>query len=784
MRARSTAAPGSRASRGKRSRRWLFYLLLGLGLPAILFGMVLAYYYVSFARIIDERLQGERVRALPRIFGRPYELRRGQGLSPTQLADRLNDLEYAVRTVVEKPGEFSIGHDTILLMVREGAFGGRTVRVTFRPLRAGPSPAQAIGTKGTDDEKPYMIERLEIVGGAPVDVVTLEPPLLTAFMKSVREKRRHVELSAIPARMVQAVIAIEDRRFYSHPGVDAIGIAGAVWTNVRGNRPYLVGGSTLTQQLVRNFFLTPEKSYKRKVLEQFMSVVLERRASKDEILELYLNDVYLGQRGSFAIHGVAEAARLFFAKDVSNITLGEAATIAGVIQTANHSPFNSMNRARERRNVVLRTMAECGFISQEAAERASHDPIKIVPPALENEAPYFTDYLGQVLADQYPAIANSSQAVDIYTTLDLHLQRLAQESVAAGVAQLDQQLARRRRTAQAALIALDPRTGEVLAMVGGRAYSQSQYNRAVSARRQPGSVFKPFVYLAAFEQAAEQGRNDLTPATMVDDEPTTFRYEDKEWTPANYEEEYDGMITVRRALAFSRNIATIKVAESIGYKHVSDLWNKIGAGTPPRPYPSIALGVFEASPLEIASAYTIFPNLGELQPPTLLVRATAGGSDVVKVASPPRRRVARADTTFLVTNMMRSVINEGTGATARALYGFALDAAGKTGTTNDMRDAWFVGFTPELLTVVWVGLDDNTVLGLSGARAALPIWSMFMNRALAGHANVSFPAPENIVFMEIDRDTGRVAVPGCPRVINEAFLPGTEPLQLCELHKF
>lgn len=764
-------------------RRWLLYPSVGLAIPALLVSALAGYYYVTFARIIDERLQGERVRALPRVFARPYELRRGQGLSPGQLIDRLNDLGYALRARVERPGEFAVGRDTIVLTAREGAFGGKTVRVTFRPLRASGTAARPVATAGAGERTSYAIDRLEIAGAAPIDAVTLEPPLLTAFIKAERQKRRHVELSALPPRMVQAVIAIEDRRFYSHPGVDVIRSLGALLTNLRGDKPYLVGGSTLTQQLVRNFFLTPEKTLKRKILEQFMAVVLERRASKDEILELYLNEVYLGQRGSFAIHGVAEAARLFFGKDVTNLTLGEAATIAGVIQTANHSPFNSLSRARDRRNVVLRAMAESGFIAEEAAERASHDPIKIVPPALENEAPYFVDYLGQVLAEQYPAIATSTQAVDIYTTLDLHLQRIAQEAVAEGVAQLDQLLARRHRTAQAALIALDPRTGHILAMVGGRAYSQSQYNRAVSARRQPGSVFKPFVYLAAFEEAAAEGRSDLTPATLVDDEPSTFQYENKEWTPANYEDEYDGQITLRRALAFSRNIATIKVAESIGYRHIADLWNQVGAGTPPRPYPSIALGVFEASPLEIASAYTVFPNLGELQPPSLMLRVTSGGSDLVRPSSAARRRIARAETTFLITNMMRSVLNEGTGASARAL-GFGLDAAGKTGTTNDLRDAWFVGFTPELLTTVWVGLDDNNPLGLSGARAALPIWSAFMTRALAGHPNLSFEAPENIVFMEIDRDTGKVAVPGCPRVLNEAFLAGTEPLQLCELHRF
>jgi membrane carboxypeptidase/penicillin-binding protein len=349
-----------------------------------------------------------------------------------------------------------------------------------------------------------------------------------------------------------------------------------------------------------------------------------------------------------------------------------------------------------------------------------------------------------------------------------------------GLTRVDQLLARRRRRAQAALISIDPRNGEILAYVGGRSYNQSQYNRVVNARRQPGSVFKPFVYLAAFEHAYDQGLTDVTPASVVGDEPTAFTYNEQTWTPNNYEGEYDGPITLRRALALSRNIATVKVAEAAGYGEVANLWKRVGAGTPPRPYPSIALGVFEASPYEIATAYTIFPNGGTIKPLRPIVRMVAGGNDL-KIQNMAPRTIARADTTFLVTNMMRSVLNEGTGAGARAA-GFTLDAAGKTGTTNDLRDAWFVGFTPELLTVVWVGLDDNQPLGLSGTQAALPIWTSFMTRALAGRASIPFAVPEGVNFADIDRDTGKIAAAGCPRVFREAFIAGTEPTEVCHLH--
>jgi penicillin-binding protein 1B len=562
--------------------------------------------------------------------------------------------------------------------------------------------------------------------------------------------------------------------------VDLIGTLRAVFTNLFDDKPYLEGGSTLTQQIVKNTFLTPEKSLRRKTLEWFMSVVLEQQLSKDQILELYLNDVSLGQRGSFAIHGVGEAARLFFAKDIANVSLSEAATIAGVIQSPSRlSPFNHAERARERRNLVLRAMAEAGFVSADAADRASREPLQLAARALDSEAPYFVDHVSKQLQEEYRSVAS---AVDVYTTLDLHLQRVAQDAVRAGIVRLDDMLKRRRRRPQVALIAVDPGTGDVLALVGGRSYNQSQFNRATDARRQPGSVFKPFVYLAAFEHAFEEGRTDLTPASVVVDEPTTWVVNDQDWSPANYEGEYDGPITLRRALALSRNIAAIKIAESTGYGEVASFWRRVGAGTPPRPYPSIALGVFEVTPLEVAQAFTLFPNGGTIRPLRSVLRLVAGGRDVqVKTTAP--RTIARPETTFLLTNMMRSVMNEGTGAGARAA-GFSIDAAGKSGTTNDLRDAWFVGFTPELLTVVWVGMDDNQPVGLSGSQAALPIWTTFMSKALAGRESTSFQTPAGITFLDIDRDTGRVAGPLCPRIFSEAFIAGTEPTEACSLHSW
>ncbi|HET9468143.1 MAG TPA: PBP1A family penicillin-binding protein [Vicinamibacterales bacterium] len=745
------------------------------------------YYFVAFSRMIDARLHGERDRVLPRVFARPLEIRRGDNVSQKELLDRLNDLGYAQRTLAQSPGEFAVNGGLVSIVPRAGSHTGKTLIVSFQRSaprrRAGRAPAvQTISNR---------IESLTI-GKQAISRVTMDAPMLTALIQA-RVKRRQVPLSALPTRMVDAVLAIEDQRYFSHPGVDPIRIVGAVFTNLFGDRPYLEGASTITQQLARNFFLTQElaleqqsgqRSPIRKLKEQFMAVVLDLRATKEEVLELYLNDVYLGNRGSFAIHGVAEAARLYFGKDVNNLSLAEAATIAGIIQSPNVlSPFNSPAKARDRRNVVLRAMERGGYISADAAAAAIKEPLSPVARALDAEAPYFVDFVGHTLAEQFPAVTQTTEAVDVYTTLDLHLQRLAQDAVSGGIAKVDQLLSRRRRgrVPQAALIAVDPRTGDILAMVGGRSYNQSQFNRAVSASRQPGSIFKPFVFLAAFERAAEDG-TALSPATLVNDEPTTFDANGTPWTPANYENEYDGEITLRRALAMSRNAATVKVAEAAGYDRVADLWRRIGARTAPRAFPSIALGVFEATPYDIAAAYTIFTNRGEKRSLRPLLRIQRGDTEIVAKDS-SLKRVARPDTTYLVTNMMRSVLSEGTGAAVRA-SGFNLDAAGKTGTTNDLRDAWFVGFTPELLTVVWVGLDDNQALGLSGSQAALPIWLAFMQRALAGRGDHPFDVPENVSFVDIDRDTGATAISGCLRVFSESFLAGSEPRQICEVHRF
>lgn len=755
-------SPKGRPFRWRVSRALLARLAIPFALVFVLGLMLFGYLWSTYAARIDARLNGEQ-RSIPRIFGRPFELRLGLGLTSQQLEERLNDVGYARRDALSGPGEFSVDGGTVRLWPR--AEGASIVRVEF--------------SKGA---APVVARLVAESTGKPSGPLSLEAPMLTAF--AAGEKRRFTPLASIPERMRHAVLAIEDRRFYDHPGIDVIRSASAVFTNLFGDRQYLVGGSTLTQQIVKNTFLTREQTMKRKLQEQFMAVVLESRLSKDQIFELYLNDMVLGQRGPFAIHGVAEAARIFFGKDVRNVSLAEAATIAGLLQSPSRlSPFRNPDRAIERRNVVLAAMVDAEYITPGEADAARKAPLGLATRALENEAPYFVDYVSQVVEERYAGLFDKNSAVDVYTTIDLQLQRIAQEVVGEGITALDKQLAGRRRQGQvqAALVAVDPRTGDILAMVGGRSYSQSQYNRAVTTRRQPGSVFKPFVFLAAFERMVAQGATSPTPATIVLDEPTIFMDGDKPYEPRNYQNEYDGPISLRRALALSRNIVAIKVAEDTGYQEVANLWRSIGVGTPARPFPSIALGVFEASPLEIATAYTIFTNGGHVRPLRALTRVVDAGRPR-QVSAGPTTMIARPDTTFLVTNMMRAVMNEGTGAGARS-QGFRLDAAGKSGTTNDLRDAWFVGFTPELLTVVWVGYDDNQPIGLGGSQAALPIWTQFMRRSLVARGDQRFTVPEGIVFADIDPMSGQLAGAYCERRVTEAFIVGSDPWEYCYLHR-
>ena len=767
---RRVAPTGSRGNTYSPLRlKLVLFLLTAATLPVVIGSSVLIYYYLRFSVMVERRLQGERWLIPARLYARPLVLRTGMALGSADLVKILNGLKYEEKQAVPAaPGEFAAGTNT----------------VTFAPRGTGAEAAEPILLTFVKD---HVTEIRGLRTKRTYATLTLEPELITYLFDDTREKKRTVKFEEVPDHLVKAVLAIEDRRFFSHPGLDPWRIIGAAVRNIKAES-YIQGGSTVTQQLVKNFFLTPERTFRRKAQEALLAFVLERRAQKKDILELYLNEVYLGQVGSFGIQGVGQAARMYFQKDVGNLTLTESALLAGMIQSPNpYNPYRHPQRALERRNQVLRAMQEAGFITPPIATAAIAEPIDVKTASVDRgEAPYFVDLVKTQLAERYEQKDLATQNLAVYTSLDLPLQSLAQQVLAQGLERVEKMVKRRKSEGplQGALIAIEPSTGAVLALVGGRDYSNSQYNRATTARRQPGSTFKPFVYLAAFEATFDDpALPPITPATVVEDAPTVFFFGRQEYAPQNYENTYKGYVTLRTALAHSLNVATVKVAEMIGYDRIANLWTKkMGMGGDVKPYPAIALGSFEATPLELATAYNVLANGGlKVSPTTVLsVVDERNVSLAQNVPAPPR--VARPESTFLVVNMMRGVINNGTAAAARTM-GFTADAAGKTGTTNDLRDAWFAGFTADLLCVVWVGFDDNTPVNLSGSKAALPIWVEFMKGAQAGAKGQKLATPAaNIVFVKIDKATGLLATPYCPATIDEAFIAGTEPQEYCSVH--
>ena len=723
-------------------------------------------FYRALAAQIDDRLGTGWAAPATQLFAAALELSPGLALNQDELVDWLNDLGYTERRRARGAGQFAVEGPVVTLVEQDGARRGRTVRVEF-----------------AHDADIERVSVLAIPPDGRLERLSLGTPLLSTLQAGARRKRRVTALEEIPQRVIQAVLSAEDHRFFEHRGVDVLRVAGATVTNVTGNRSYLVGASTLTQQLVKNTLLHPGQTISRKLREQALAMLLERRLSKARILELYLNEVYLGQQGSFAIHGVAQGARSLFGKDLGNLTLGEAATMAGIIQAPQlHAPARHPDRARVRRNSVLLAMVEHGFVTPDGALAAIREPIHAVAGVEDLEAPYFVDLVEGRLTRRV-AHRTARTGLRIETTLDLRLQRLAETSIHEGLVQIAD---RRGELAgprpQAALVAVDPRTGAIKALVGGGSYRDSQFNRALRARRQPGSIVKPFVYLSAFERARRDPTFSFTAASLIDDTPTTFLFDGRGWRPSNYGGVYDGPITARMALARSRNVAAVKVAERTGLEQVAELWAAASGSVTPPPYPTLALGVFEATPLQVARAYTVLANGGVRMPLAGIVRVTeADGNRVLDLTTDVPRRVASADSAFLVTRMLRSVLDSGTATAARRL-GFRQVAAGKTGTTDDLRDAWFVGFTPTLLTVVWVGVDDGSSLGLTGAQAALPIWSHFMRRALTPRASPVFDPPTGVVSVEIDPASGLLATPRCPHPLLEWFRHGTEPRTMCPLH--
>lgn len=638
-------------------------------------------------------------------------------------------------------------------------------------------------------------------------IYAASPNLVTSLSDSARAKRRLVAFKDIPKVLVDAVTAGEDQGFFNHYGLAPVRIAGAFVSNL-GETHRLQGGSTITQQLARNIFLTAAPTWRRKFSEAFIAIVLELRLTKEEIFSMYANEVYLGQRGSFAIHGFGEGSKALFGKELSQLTLPEAATLAGIIPAPNaYSPSRHLDRATVRRNLILKAMQRTGTITAEDYETARMAPMEITKATADaTDAPYFVDFVREELSKDYSEEELMNGGLSVFTTLDTGLQKAAVDAVAKGLSLVEGQLAKRiknKKTAenllrpQAGLIVLDPRTGEIKAMVGGTDYAASQYNRITRAFRQPGSIFKPFVYAAAFEasyddsfdasdktdetaavpSAQSLGGRFITAITTVMDEPAVFLYGGVSYEPNNHKSEYRGLVTVRTALQRSLNLATIRIAERLGFDRVALFAKRMGLNSRIKGFPSVALGAFEVTPIELAGAYTAFANEGRHIEPHALLRVTGSDGEVLKTYKYASSQVLRPEVAYLITSLMEGVINHGTGAGVRA-RGFRLPAAGKTGTS---RDGWFAGYTKDLLAIAWVGFDDNRDLNLEGARSALPIWTEFMLKAYALHpvadaARLSFKPPPGIEIVSIDSKTLMLAAPSCENVFEEAFIAGTAPV--------
>ncbi len=750
----------------------LFLILILFIVSGGLFGL---WYVKQLDEVVAAKFEGRKWQFPSKIYSDTYLLYAGMNVRSDELWEKFRRLGYREsRNPPGAKGEFR-------LLKREGLLEIYLHDFVY-PLESFKGSPVRISLQGTTITK---MENLD--NGEELFSLELEPELVTGLYDRIWEERRLVNLSEVPPLLVRAILAIEDERFYSHRGIDPVAILRASWANLRSGG-IVQGGSTLTQQLMKNFFLGDERTLQRKVKEVLMALVAERKYSKEEILENYLNEIYLGQKGAQGIFGVWEAAQFYFSKELPELTMGETALLAGLIKAPNrYSPYRSTEAASKRRNVVLAKMLEEKLITRrqyEAAVREVMQRRELVKVA--NDAPFYVDFLKRELAEIYSHEVLTAEGLRIFTSLDLQLQRMAEKALVDGLKRLEESYPFLRKRGEedhleGAIVVIQPQTGEIKAMVGGRDYQKSQFNRVFQARRQPGSTFKPFTYLAALMYGSEEGSKKFTPATLVDDSPFTWSYEGQEWTPRNYKEEYFGTVTFRTALEKSLNSATVRIAKDVGINKIRDVAHRLGIESSLPALPSMVLGGVEVSPLELGRAFSTLANTGVRTQPLAVKQVMDQRERVLEKRDIHVEKVITPQLAFMINHLMKGVMDRGTGYSARA-QGFGRPAAGKTGTTNDLKDAWFVGYTPELLAVVWVGFDNQSKLGLSGAQAALPIWTEFMKRATAGTPVSDFVAPSGIKMIDIDPVSGYRATPRCPQVIREAFFEGEEPSGSCPLH--
>jgi penicillin-binding protein 1B len=736
-------------------------LTVGLG--------VFTYYYVKYSRMIEGKLSAGPFSNTAMLFAAPRTIAVGDLANAQEVAIELRHSGYN-ENHNNRMGYYALKPEEIDIYPGPDSYFKRDEGVI--KFAAG-KVSRIISLADNTDRTEY----------------TLEPELISNLFDKNREKRRLIRYEDIPPVLVHAVVSAEDKRFFQHSGFDPIRIVKSAYVDVKTGQN-AQGASTLSMQLAGMLFLNrSDRTWRRKLPEVLITMHLEQKLKKEQIFEYYANQVPLGNRGSFGIRGFGEAAQVYFGKDVSRLNLPESATLAGLIQQPSFiNPYRWPDRAKQRRNVVLKLMHENKYIDDAEYEKAVASPITLARGSGETaEAPYFVDLVNDTLIDKFPDYNFQSNAYRIYTTLDLNLQRDAADAVRIGMEEVDKRLKNRKKKdphypdPQCALIALDPVTGEVRALVGGRNYGTSQLNR-ILAKRQPGSSFKPFVYATAMNTALSGGSLLLTPASIVQDEPTTFWFDGKPYEPSNFEKRFYGAITLRDAMARSLNVATVKVAEMVGYGAVVDLARKAGLNMDIHATPAVALGAYEVTPLEVAGGYTIFANRGMYAKPYFMNSINSDHGSTIFENKPEHRNVLDPRVAFLMDQLLEEVVHSGTGA---GMYGrgITFPVAGKTGTSD--HDGWFAGFSSKLICIVWVGFDDNRDLNLEGAHSALPVWAEFMKRAYMHreYRNVTeFTPPPGIVSVPIDPASGQLATGSCPKVRNEYFIQGTQPVETCQLH--
>ena len=727
-------------------------------------GMLLYCWYLSFQ--IDQRFSGRRWRIPSKVFSNTTLLYPGQQINRTLFNEKLRRLGYRqfARNPLNK-GELYTSASVVKLFLHDLAMPSRhregvPVRIRFTGNRI-----ESITHLNT---------------GEPMPILELEPEEVMLFFGPDREQRRLVSIEQVPGHAIDAVLAIEDSRFYRHKGLDPRGILRAMYTNLR-YASIRQGGSTITQQLAKNYFLTPKRTVIRKLKELFMSLTIETMYEKNEILEIYLNEIYLGQKASVAVSGIGEASFFYFGKSVTDLSLNEAATIAGLIRGPNYySPYFHKERCRKRRNMVLNAMYEKGWISNKELKTVLPLPIKTVGyESYGKIAPYFMDYLSDQLNLLYSPQDLSSLGLSIYTTLDTQVQKAAEKALNRGLERLEKlnpALGRKdpKKRLQGALVVMQPKTGYILAMVSGRDYSLTQFNRITQARRQPGSAFKPFVYLS--------GLDELTPASILSNEPVTYEVDGKEWRPQNYAAMTEKRVSVRQALAESINLATVDLAMKVGLDKIVSTAKQFGFSTSLKPYPSIALGSSEVIPLELARAYCIFAGDGVLPYPLSMKEVLDENGKILERRLMSIKRVTTPAKAFIMNSLLQSVVETGTAGSLRAM-GISFPVGGKTGTTNDYKDAWFVGYTPDILALIWVGFDNNDSIFASGAGAALPIWANLMNTLPQYISGDWFKMPSGVVQSIVCSESGQLVLKNrCPYPVEEYFLAGHVPSDTCQIH--